>query len=60
MKKEQYENLEFEVIRFRSEDVITTSQTVDREPEPDPTGRQQTPYVTQDDTGTSNEPATIN
>ena len=32
MKKEIYENLELEVIRFRTEDVITTSEVI-----PDPT-----------------------
>lgn len=38
--KEQYNNLELEVIRFKTEDIITTSQERP-EPEPDPTGRDQ-------------------
>ncbi len=38
--KEQYDNLALEVIRFKSEDIITTSQERP-EPEPDPTGREQ-------------------
>ncbi len=54
MKKEQYENLEFEVIRFRNEDIITTSdQITDRES--NPTG-QQGPFIVaqEDDIGTIN------
>ena len=54
MKKEQYENLEFEVIRFRNEDIITTSdQITDRESKP--TG-QQGPFIVaqEDDIGTVN------
>ena len=54
MKKEQYENLEFEVIRFRNEDIITTSdQITDRES--NPTG-QQGPFIVaqEDDIGTVN------
>ena len=54
MKKEQYENLEFEVIRFRNEDIITTSDLItDRES--NPTG-QQGPFIVaqEDDIGTVN------
>ena len=40
MKKELYEELDLEVIRFRTEDIITTSDATpepEPEPEPDPT-----------------------
>ena len=37
MKKELYEELDLEIIRFRTEDIITTSDaTPEPEPEPDP------------------------
>lgn len=52
--KKPYEELEMEVIRFRTEDIITTSEAApapepspETSPEPDPTqGR--TPFVTSD------------
>ena len=48
MKKEQYENLKLEVIHFRTEDIITTSdQITDRES--NPTGQQGPFIVTQED-----------
>ncbi len=54
MKKEQYENLKYDVIRFRNEDIITTSdQITDRESNPP---GQQGPFIVtpQDDIGTVN------
>ncbi len=50
--KENYQNLEFEVIRFKTEDIITTSDMNQQpptrpepEPEPDPTGRETVTYL---------------
>ena len=48
MKKEIYDKLEIEVIRFRTEDVITTSEVI---PEPTPTPSPETsPEVSPDPT----------
>ena len=48
--KENYQNLEFEVIHFKTEDIITTSDMNQQpqpqpEPEPDPTGRDTVTYI---------------
>ena len=50
--KENYQNLEFEVIRFKTEDIITTSDMNQQPPnqpepelEPDPTGRETVTYL---------------